>query len=138
MTVMWWRRRLIMVVGLVAACVAAGCSGTIGGKESGLVGSSGTSPAAIAITTTPLFITVENRAGLPLVDVKVVLQTAGGMAFSTLTPRMESGAKRDISLGDLRSRDGTSYSRQLQRPKQVLVTATDVVGKKYELTVPWK
>ena len=140
MTVTWRRRRpLITVVALVAGWLATACSGTTSGqRESGSVGSSGTSSAAIAIQTTPSFVTIENRAGLPLVDVRIALKSVSGMSFSTSISRLETGAKRDLSLGDLRSNDGTSYSPRLQRPKEILVTATDLVGKKYDLTVPWK
>jgi len=123
----------------VVGCLAAACSVTNSAqRESGTVGSSGASPAAIAVVTTPSFLTIENRAGLPLVDIKIDLQSASGMSFSTSVSRLETGAKRDLPLSDLRASDGTSFSPRWQRPKQVVLTATDFVGKKYELTTPWK
>ncbi len=139
MTLTWCRRPLVVVAALVVGCLAAACSVTNSAqRESGSVGSSGAAPAAIAVETTPSFLTIENRAGLPLLDIKIDLQSASGMSFSTSVPRLETGAKRDLPLGDLRGRDGTSFSPRWQRAKQVVVTATDLVGKKYELTTPWK
>lgn len=134
-----WSRRPRIVVVLVAGWLATGCSLTNSGQhESGTVGSSGASQAGIAIEQTSSYLTIENRAGLPLVDVRIVLKAANGLSFSASIPRLETGAKRDFSFADLRSNDGTSFSPRWQRPREIVVTATDLVAKKYQLTVPWK
>ena len=133
----WCRHPLITVVALVAGCLATACSGTTSDqREPGA--SSGASPAAIAIETTSSYLTIENRAGLPLVDVRIAVKATNGLSFATLITRLETGAKRDLPFGDLRSNDGTTFSPQWQRPREILVTATDLVGKKYDMTVPWK
>lgn len=135
----WWRRPLITAVALVVGWLTLACSDTLTVRsEPGTVGSAGASAAAVAVETSSLFVTVENRAGQPLVDVAVALKPASGTLFSTSISRLETGAKRDLALSDFRSNDGTGYSLRLQRPKQVLVTARDLAGKKYETTVPWK
>jgi len=134
-----WRRRPFLAASILAAgWVAAACSSARGGSESGAVGSSGATPSAVAIEKTSSYLTIENRAGLPLVDISVAVQTTNGMSFRTMIGRLETSAKREISYADLRSTDGTTFSPQWQRPARIAVTATDVVGKKYDLTVPWK
>ena len=139
MSVSSWRRPLVTLVALAIGSVALACSDTpTRQSETGAVGSSGASPTAIAVTTSPSFLTVENRAGLPLLDVAVTIKTANGLSFSKSISRLENGASRDLSLGELRSNDGTVFSPQFQKPKEVVVTATDMVGKKYDMATPWK
>jgi hypothetical protein len=139
MSLKWSRHPLITAVALVVGCLAVACSATPKGQSAeGAVGSTGNSPAVIAVQTSSLFVTVENHGDQPLVDVKIALKPPSGVVFSTSIWRLEPGAKRDMSLSDFRSNDGTGFSLRLQRPKQVLVTATDLMGKKYEVTVPWK
>jgi hypothetical protein len=43
-----------------------------------------------------------------------------------------------VPFADLRGNDGTPFSPRWQRATQINVTATDVVGKKYDVKVPWK
>jgi len=136
MAVTWRRRPLIVAVALTTIWGAAACARTAGQSET--VGTTGGDSAVIAIERTASYLTIENRAGLPLVELKVVLPAANGLSFSTLIPRLESGAKRDVAFAGLRSNDGTSFSPQWQRPMRIAVTATDLAGKKYDVTVPWK
>ena len=139
MSLKWSRRPLVTAVALVAGWLAMACSDAPKVQtEAGAVGSAGDSTTAIGVETSSLFVTVENRAGQPLLDVKVALKPASGTLFTAFLSRLETGAKRDMSLADFRSNDQTTFSLRLQRPKQVIVTATDLVGKKYEVTVPWK
>ena len=139
MSVNPWRRPLVLLVALAVGSLATACSDALSRQsEKGAVGSSGTSPAAIAVQTSSSYLTVENRAGLPLLDVSVALRSVNGVSFTKSISRLESAAKLDLSLGELRSNDGTSYSPQFARPKDVRITATDLVGKKYDVTVPWK
>ena len=138
MAVTWRRRPLIVALALTTTWLPGACSGTIGQRETGAIGSSGAEAAAIAIDRTASYVTIENRAGLPLVDVNVVLAAANGLSFSTRIPRIESSSKRDVPFADLRGNDGTPFSPRWQRATQINVTASDVVGKKYEVKVPWK
>ena len=134
-----WRRPLVTTVALAAAVLALACSETITRQtETGAVGSSGTSPVAIAVVTSSSFLTVENRAGLPLLDVDVTVKAANGLSFSKSISRLEASARRDMSLSELRANDGTTFNTRFQKPKEVVVTATDLVGKKYDVAVPWK
>jgi hypothetical protein len=118
-----------IVVGVIAL-VGSACSGT---QESVQAAN-----APIGIQTDQMFITIENRAGLPLLDLKVAIQPAGAPAFTHLIWRLENGEKRPVSLSDFSSRDGTPFNLRLVTPKTVRVTATDVTSKPYDVQVPWR
>ncbi len=121
---------------LVLISLVAGCSG--GSRETGAVGSSGAEPAAIAITTSPFFVTVENHAGAALLDLQIAIATVNVLNFTTMISRLENGDKRDVQLGAFHSRDGTPFSLRIARPKSVVVSAADLVGKKYQVTQAWQ
>lgn len=94
--------------------------------------------APIVVQTSQMFVTVENKAGLPLIDVDVAILPMGNpTAYSKFVGRLENGQKRDVSLGDFAGRDGTTFSLRLVRPKTVRVKAKDMVGKEYDVAVPW-
>jgi len=94
--------------------------------------------APIRVETTQLFVTIENKAGGALLDINVAIQPAGFPPFTRLISRMEGSEKRDLSLSDFTSRDGTTFNLHLARPKTVRVTARDLTNKNYEVEVPWK
>ena len=126
-----------VVVLVVAGSLAAGCSNTVT-SEAGAVATAGNGPAAIGIETSSVYVTVVNNAGAPIEDVRVAIQPVGNpMQFTSLVRRLENGEKRDISLSDFRGNDGTTFTPRIYRPRQVTVTATDIVGKKHERTVAW-
>lgn len=94
--------------------------------------------APIGVQTSQMFVTVENKAGLALVDVDVdILPMGGPIVFRKFLERVENGQKRTVSLGDFTSQDGTTFSLRLVRPKTVRVKGKDMVGKTYEVAVPW-
>src|SRR3989442_11055118 len=103
----WSRHPLIIAVALAVGWLAVACSDKQNVQsEPGAVGSAGNSSAAIAVETSSLFVTVENRAGQPLEDVKITLKPPSGVLFTTSIWRLETGAKRDLPLSDFRSSDG--------------------------------
>lgn len=93
--------------------------------------------AAIGIETGSMFVTIQNKAGAPLLDLTVEIQTAGA-PFTHLVTRLEAGEKQDVSLNSFSSRDGTTFNLRLAKPRAVRVTATDLTSKKYEVRAPWK
>lgn len=134
-----WRRSFFALVALAAGWLAIGCSDTLSTQgERGAVGTSAQAPAPITVQTSSMFVTIENRANQPLLNVKVALKPPSGTLFATSISRLETNEKRDISLSDFRSPDGTWFNLRMMRPRQVLVTANDLVDKKYEVTVPWQ
>jgi hypothetical protein len=50
---------------------------------------------------------------------------------------VENGEKRTLLLGDFTGQDGTNFSLRLVRPKTVRVKGKDLVGKTYDIAVPW-
>ena len=98
-----------------------------------------TGPAFVDLKMGSLYITVENKAGRPLLDVRLAIKPVGAASeFTKSISRLEGSEKRDLSLGEFSERDGTTFSLRVVRPKEVEVTATDLVGMKYHMTTPWK
>jgi hypothetical protein len=109
-----------------------------------LVGCSEQGSAEKLASDSPLFVEtsqtslkMENRAGLALTDVNVVIQPYGPLEFSMLIPRMEATDKRDIPLNQFRSRDGTTFNARFHKPKSVRISGRDTAGKAYEIEIPW-
>ncbi len=132
------RRARAAVVGtLVLGWIVSGCYGSA--RESGAVGTSGEREPAIVVETSSMYVTVENRSGAPLLDLRVAIKPVGvGTPFTTTISRLEGGERRDVLLGNFRGRDGTPFNGRLVRPKHVMVSAVDLVGKNHEVTVPWQ
>jgi hypothetical protein len=131
-------RRALVVLGILAfAWVASGCASSA--RDNGAVGTSGQANNAIVVKTSQLYVTVENRAGSPLVDTQIVIDPVGApLSFSRTIARIENGEAKDVAVADFRSQDGTSLNRGFVRPKKVTVKAEDLTGKKYEVSVPWQ
>ena len=128
-------RRVFSVFSVLGA-LALGV--TLSGCSQG-PGSGQTGPAFVDLKIGSLYITVENRAQRPLLDIRVAIKPVGASTeFIKIISRMEGSEKRDLSLGEFSGRDGTTFSLRVVRPKEVEVTATDLVGAKYQMTTPWK
>jgi hypothetical protein len=95
--------------------------------------------APISIQASQLSILIENKVGMPLLDVDVAILPVGGVTqFNKRVGRMESAEKRDLRPGDFYGRDGTTFSLRVVRPKSVRVTAKDLNGKAYNVEAPWQ
>ncbi len=128
------RRSLVAItVVLVVGWLVSGCSGAPSDSGSAV----GTSGQAIGVQITSGFITIENRTEHPLVDARIAIR-AGSLFYTSQLPRLAPGDKRDLSLGDFRAPDASPINVNLRRPNEIVVTASDVDGKKYEVKVPWK
>lgn len=126
------RRRPAASLALIAAVLLplAGCA------EQGSAAQAADAPVLVEQHQT--FITLQNRAGLPLVDVRLAVVPYSRTEFSKILNRFESGERRDVMMSELSSRDGTTFSPRLVNPKSVKITAGDIVGKRYEVEVPWE
>lgn len=82
-------------------------------------------------------ITVENRAGRPLLNIRLVIEDRNGGAFVYTLPTLDTAATREIPLADFRSEDGTLFDGSAAA-KQVKTTARDTLGNNYEVTTPWE
>src|SRR5262245_44602974 len=120
----------------LAACAQAGCSsGTR--VEAGAAGTSGGS-AAIGISFSPTYLTIENHTGTPLVEGEVAIVPSGLMPpFHASLPRVESSGKQDRLFSAFHGNDGTPFRRGITRARRVRITATDINGKKYQQEVPF-
>jgi len=133
------RRSVIATAGLIAASWLLSACSNQAAPETRPLGTGGIEPAAIGLETSNQSVTVTNNAGKPIEDVLIAIQPASvGSPFTLTVRRMENGEKRDIALGEFRSNDGTTFSPRLYKARRVTVTATDIVGKKHEITKPWK
>ncbi len=129
-------RPTIVSVVVLASMVSA-CAGGAGSGSPGATGTAG-SETALSVQVSPMFLTVQNLAGQPLLDVSVSIQLPGPRPpFTPRIHRLETGEKRDISFGDCSGRSGTRFNLRLARPREVSATAVDLVGTKYDVKVPW-
>lgn len=119
----------------LAAFTSAGCSSeeTV---EAGAVGTAATGP--IGITFSQTYLTLENRAGVPIVDTRVEIITRGlRPPFRTTVPRLETSSKHDIPYNQFRSADGTTFQRGALPTRTLKVTGTEITGKVIELEIPF-
>jgi hypothetical protein len=93
--------------------------------------------AAIGIETSQMYVTIENRAGTPLLDLTTTIQTPSA-PYTYLITRIEAGQKRDVPVNSFSSRDGTALNLRLIRPRAVRAAAKDLTNKTYEAQVAWK
>jgi hypothetical protein len=123
---------------VVSACLAAACS-SASTSAAGAVGTSGETAPFMGVQLSSIVMVIENQAAQPLLDVRLAIKPVGGATeFTKLVSRMEAGEKRTISLGDFGGRDGTPFSLRVVRPKEVGITAVNLTGQKFAMTVPWK
>jgi hypothetical protein len=129
-------RRVVPFVGVLAmGTILTACS------NSGASGAVGTSPALDAFinvdASSAPAILIENRTSQPLIDVSLAIKS-GILVFSDRVSRLEANEKRRISATDFTARDGSPLNVRLASPRQVAVTASDLAGKHYETTLPWR
>jgi hypothetical protein len=123
-----------LLLSLAALPLAACSSGD--SAEAGAVGTSASDP--LGVTFSQMYLTIENRTGVPIVEGELQIVPRGVMApFRTRLPRIEGSQKRELPYSQFLSRDGTPFRRGLTRTRNVRIIATDVTGKKYEQEVPF-
>ena len=95
--------------------------------------------AQIVVQTSQLSVVVENKVGMPLVEVMVAIVPVGGVGrYTKLAGRMENAEKREFELSSFYGNDGTPFSLRVVRPKTVRVTGKDLNNKPVQVDVPWK
>jgi hypothetical protein len=128
------RRRLRLVVGTLLASVIplglAACDAAPPAQAQ---------DAPIGIQNSQMSIVIENKVGMPLTDVDVVIVPVGGATeFKKFVGRMENAEKRDLALGGFYGRDGTTFSLRVVRPRAVRVTGKDLNAKPYNVEARWQ
>jgi hypothetical protein len=129
-----WRKARCVANAMILGTIGLAMAACAGDKEAAEAAAN----ASIGVQTSQLFVTIENKAGAPLVNITVAILSVAGQPFTRLVSRLENGEKRDLALGDFGGRDGTPFSLRVVRPRTVRVTAEDVANKKYEVDVPWR
>ena len=94
----------------------------------------------IGIDVSALSVTIENKAGLGLREVRAVIEPAGiqKTGYAVIVGQVGNAQKRDISLSEFRAEDGTPFSPRAVQASAVRVTAEDINGLQYEAVVPWE
>src|SRR5262245_22979688 len=130
-----WRRILALVA---AATFLSTTVLTVSACSRDPEAAQATADAAIGIETSSLAFTIVNQSGRALLDLELAIVSAGGTPFTHLVSRLEIGEKRDFSLNDFSSRDGTRFNLRVVRPRTARVKAKDSFGKEYAVEAPWR
>ena len=124
-------KALLAVAILVATLAVVACGGS---SESAAAASMG---GPIEVEVSQLFITVTNRSGGAITDLKVEIIPIGRATIFTASHyRLESESKRDFSMADLRGSDGTPFNLRIHKPRSIRVTAKGM-SDNYDIEVPW-
>ena len=92
----------------------------------------------IEIEVSQLFITVTNKSGMAITDIKLeVIPTGGQTSYGATHYRLENADKKDFSLGELRDTGGMNLNLRVHNPDRVRVTATDLDATEYDIEIPW-
>src|SRR5947209_17388783 len=118
-------RRSAVTAFTALVCSAVLLSACSSSQTSGAVGTSG-SASGIAVETSSLYVTIENRAGSPLSDVNVSLEGGGTTTYTAHVPKMATGEKKDIPTANLKGRDGSALNLLAVHPRRITVTAVDL------------
>jgi len=120
---------LISAAWLVTACSNAAVSKAVGTTD-------GT--PAIVVGRSESVVTVENRVGRPLLNVRITVEAVeSGTPFVLVLPTMDTGEKRDLRFEEFRNEDGALLDPTSVRPGQIRVTARDTLANIHNVTIPW-
>jgi hypothetical protein len=96
------------------------------------------SDAAVVVARGERGITIENKAGRPLLNIRLVIEGRdNGASFTHTLPTLDTGATREVPFADFRSDDGTLFEAGSIAAKQVKTNARDTLGNNYDVTTPW-
>jgi hypothetical protein len=116
---------VIAAAGLLSACNAAVDKAVGEGK------------GEITVSHTDEAIVIENGSGRPALNVRVTLDGGSAGTFFIVVPTMDTGEKKTVLFGLLRSEDGTLLDTAAVSPRDIKLTARDTLNNSYEATVPW-
>jgi hypothetical protein len=94
--------------------------------------------APVGFTTSQTYITIENRSGNALAEGLIELVPSGVLApYRRELPRLESGAKRDVSYDLFSGAGGSRFRPGVTRIRAVRITAKDISGRTYKIEAPF-
>ena len=116
---------IVMAAGIAAACGRARevASGDLDAFE---------------VSSSQLYVTVSNRTGSGLLDVRVEIEPLGGVIFLSSYPRMEPGERKNFPLQEFRGNDGTPFNLRVHRPQMISVSGRTQTGEDYAMRTPWE
>ena len=114
---------------LLAACAGPGVDKAVGG---------GAAETPVEVHTSESAVTVENRTGRALLNVRVAIDATGApAAFVRTIPSIEPGQTMNLLLTDFRTEEGVIYDPFAAAPARVTVKARDTLTNSYEVTAVW-
>jgi hypothetical protein len=120
---------LISAGWLVTACSNAAVSKAVGTTD-------GT--PAIVVVRSESAVTIENRVGRPLLNVRITVEPVeSGTPFILVLPTMDTREKRDLRFEEFRNEDGALLDPTSVRRGQIRVTARDTLANIHNVTIPW-
>ena len=127
------RRRSARLVGVLVVAgliLAVGCSNQAAEQAA--------ADSPLSINVAQQFMTIQNKAGLPLTDVTIAIVPVGRQTeYTKFYGRIETSQNLDVSLGEFSGRDGTPFSLRIVKPRSIKIKASTMAGKKYDVELPW-
>lgn len=129
---------MVKLIVMFIAVVALGLVGCAGPGVHEAIGT-GSDATPVVLSTSASAVTVENRAGRPLLNVRIAIDAAGAAApFLRIIPSIEAGHTMTLPLAEFRTEEDATLDAAGTPPRQVTMTARDSLAKSYEVTVAWK
>ena len=114
---------------LLSACTGPGVREAVG---------TGAAEAPVEVRTSESAVTVENRAGRALLNVRVAIEARGTpAAFVRTVPSIETGQTMNLLLTDFRTEEGEVFDPFATAPARVTVKARDTLTNSYEVSAEW-
>jgi hypothetical protein len=94
--------------------------------------------SSIAVARGERGVTVENRAGRPLLNIRLEVQVRdNGAPFLYVLPTLDAGGSREIPYADFHTEDGTLLDAGSVAATEIKTTARDTLANSYNVAVPW-
>ncbi len=121
-------------VAFVAVLVLTACAGPAVDKAVG----SGAAETPVEVHTSESAVTVQNRTGRALLNVRVAIDATGApAAFVRTIPSIEPGQTMTLVLTDFRTEEGVIFDPFATAPARVTVKARDTITNSYDVTAVW-
>ena len=121
-------------VAILGALSLSACSGPAVREAIG----TGAEATPVVVHTSESAVSVENRAGRPLLNVRLAIDVTGAPApFVRVVPTIDPGQTMTVPLTDFRSEEGVALDPAAAAPTQVTVRARDTLTNSYEVAATW-
>ena len=98
-----------------------------------------TGTSTVLVTRGERGLTVENRVGRPLLNIRIEINARDtSTTFIYTLPTLDTAATGEIPFADFRAEDGTLFEPGSTPAKDIKTTARDTLGNGYAATMPWE